>query len=540
VRELNRLVERIAALESKFNEARQEIELKAQSLTTTIENDAEDVRAGEDIREEMDDTADRIAALEKMESEREIYQNTINDLNEESAGLKATNRSLKLEMDEIKSHLDLIENSTEARCPVCKQPLDDQHRAELITQMSADGTERGDTFRANNARMDEVKGEIEHNQARIQEANQHIKDLPRLRAQFGGYEQRISAAQEANTRIEANEIHLAELQSVLDEGRFAEAIQLQLDEARAERDALGYDEDAHDAVKETLQTHVDYQNRAKELEFAQNEAPKVMESLASAQKQRERWLNMLSEYDKELAEHGGDIEGLEVKVAEMNARQEELDHQRTQRRLADNKVVGIEQELKAITSLRERRAEAIEYRARLNEDESTYEQLKNAFGRNGIPAMMIEAAIPELEDAANRLLSRMTSNRMHIRFDTQREKKTGGIAETLDIWIQDELGQRDYSLYSGGEAFRVNFAIRVALSQLLARRAGARLRALFIDEGFGTQDEAGRERLIEAITSIQDDFDLVLVITHIDELKDAFPARIEVTKTPNGSLAVIR
>jgi exonuclease SbcC len=86
----------------------------------------------------------------------------------------------------------------------------------------------------------------------------------------------------------------------------------------------------------------------------------------------------------------------------------------------------------------------------------------------------------------------------------------------------------------------VNFAIRVALSQLLARRAGAQLRALFIDEGFGTQDEAGRERLIEAITSIQDDFDLVLVITHIDELKDAFPARIEVTKTPNGSLAVIR
>jgi exonuclease SbcC len=62
---------------------------------------------------------------------------------------------------------------------------------------------------------------------------------------------------------------------------------------------------------------------------------------------------------------------------------------------------------------------------------------------------------------------------------------------------------------------------------------------LFIDEGFGTQDAAGRERLVEAITSIQDEFDLVLVITHIDELKDAFPARIEVTKTTNGSLARI-
>jgi exonuclease SbcC len=75
----------------------------------------------------------------------------------------------------------------------------------------------------------------------------------------------------------------------------------------------------------------------------------------------------------------------------------------------------------------------------------------------------------------------------------------------------------------------------VALSKLLARRAGAQLRALFIDEGFGSQDALGRERLVAAINSVQDDFDRILVITHLDELRDAFPARIEVTKTPEGS-----
>jgi len=105
--------------------------------------------------------------------------------------------------------------------------------------------------------------------------------------------------------------------------------------------------------------------------------------------------------------------------------------------------------------------------------------------------LIIEAAIPELEEESNRLLTRMTEGRMHVRLDTQREKKTGGVAETLDILIGDELGTRAYESYSGGEAFRVNFAIRVALSQLLARRAGAQLRTLFIDEGFGT---AGRRR----------------------------------------------
>ncbi len=81
----------------------------------------------------------------------------------------------------------------------------------------------------------------------------------------------------------------------------------------------------------------------------------------------------------------------------------------------------------------------------------------------------------------------------------------------------------------------MNFAIRIALSQLLARRAGAQLQTLIIDEGFGSQDSQGREKLVQAINAIQDDFRRILVVTHLDELKDAFPARIDVVKTPDGS-----
>ena len=167
--------------------------------------------------------------------------------------------------------------------------------------------------------------------------------------------------------------------------------------------------------------------------------------------------------------------------------------------------------------------------------------LQLAFGKKGVQALLIESAIPEIEDEANRLLSRMTDSRMHVRFETQREAKSGSSTiETLDILISDELGSRDYELYSGGEAFRVNFAIRVAMSKVLSRRAGARLQTLVIDEGFGTQDGQGRERLVEAINAIQDDFEKIVVITHIDELKEAFPARIDVWKTAEGSQVAIR
>jgi exonuclease SbcC len=150
--------------------------------------------------------------------------------------------------------------------------------------------------------------------------------------------------------------------------------------------------------------------------------------------------------------------------------------------------------------------------------------------------MLIENALPELEEEANSLLSRMTDNRMSVRIESQRALKSKeGEAETLDINIGDELGTRRYEMYSGGEAFRIDFALRIALSKLLARRAGAPLPTLIIDEGFGSQDANGRERLVEAINSIQDDFEKILVITHIDEMKESFPVRIEVTKRAGGS-----
>ena len=133
----------------------------------------------------------------------------------------------------------------------------------------------------------------------------------------------------------------------------------------------------------------------------------------------------------------------------------------------------------------------------------------------------------------------MTDNRLTLKLETQRQARAGHAIETLDIKISDELGTRPYELYSGGEAFRINFALRIALSKLLARRAGAPLPTLIIDEGFGTQDVAGREKLIESVNAVAEEFQCVLIITHGEELKEVFPARIEAAKGINGSQAVV-
>lgn len=191
---------------------------------------------------------------------------------------------------------------------------------------------------------------------------------------------------------------------------------------------------------------------------------------------------------------------------------------------------GLRQKLEHI---QKRKDECKEKRARLvvlNRDEGLYKTLSTAFSRNGIPALIVEQVLPELQNDANALLHRLTNGRCSVAFESQRETRSGGMSETLDIKIGDEMGTRDYEMFSGGEAFRADLAIRIALSQLLCRRAGSKLQLLVVDEGFGTQDNEGLGNIVDAINEIQDEFEKILIVTHLDELKERFPARIEVTK----------
>ncbi len=166
-----------------------------------------------------------------------------------------------------------------------------------------------------------------------------------------------------------------------------------------------------------------------------------------------------------------------------------------------------------------------------------HQELAQAFGRNGLQALLIEQVLPQLEAETNHILGRLSNHQFHVRFVTQRagRGRPEKLIDTLDILIADAQGTRPYETYSGGEAFRVNFAIRLALARLLAQRSGTPLQMLIIDEGFGTQDREGCDRLIGAINAIAPDFACILAVTHIAHFREAFQTRIDVRKLPTGS-----
>ena len=274
----------------------------------------------------------------------------------------------------------------------------------------------------------------------------------------------------------------------------------------------------------------------KDYKEAQKALPDERDALKKAEGELQQWSETLNAEIKNREAQKAELVGMPEVEAKLAAAKKESND--IARRLEQGRQLlgSIKERLERCAYLERTRVEKKAARDAAAKEQKIYQELTVAFGKKGIQAMLIENALPELEEEANSLLARMTDNRMSVRIESQRALKSKeGEAETLDINIGDELGTRRYEMYSGGEAFRIDFALRIALSKLLARRAGAPLPTLIIDEGFGSQDDNGRERLVEAINSIQDDFEKILVITHIDEMKESFPVRIEVTKDSDGS-----
>jgi exonuclease SbcC len=308
----------------------------------------------------------------------------------------------------------------------------------------------------------------------------------------------------------------------------------------SELDDLGYDTALHQAIQRQLEATRGAQDRIQLLREARSSVETVRLAISQLEHSQDEVHKRL-EADRSLAGELDRVAGAlpERRQQAASARQA-LDAAHDMEQSANLRLGAARNKLDYCADLRRQREKRHQEERQLREEQGIYEELRRALGKNGVQAMIIEGAIPEIEHEANQLLARMTRGSMHVILDTQRGTKTGGTIETLDIHITDPLGTRRYETYSGGERYRIDFTIRIALSKLLARRAGAQLQMLVIDEGFGTQDSEGRDGLVEAINAIQDDFACILAITHIDELKDAFNVRIDVEKTPEGSQISIR
>lgn len=306
--------------------------------------------------------------------------------------------------------------------------------------------------------------------------------------------------------------------------------------------AIGYSHEAHKEIHKKVQGSQHWQLKHQQLLYAQQQYPHLEKRLADLSSD----LQQREELKQKVAMEMGEIEKQLASVVNPREKIEELNQKMVVRRREMDETIThlgmFEQKLHQLELLQNQYEQEKEQLAASKKQQRVYQELAQAFGKNGIQALMIENVLPQLEAESNKLLSRLSGSQLHVQFITQKlgkgsksPKKGAKLVDTLEILIADTRGTRSYETYSGGEAFRINFAIRLALAKLLAQRAGAALQLLIIDEGFGTQDTEGCDRLIAAINAIASDFACILTVTHIPHLKEAFQARIEVNKNQQGS-----
>jgi DNA repair protein SbcC/Rad50 len=397
----------------------------------------------------------------------------------------------------------------------------------------------------------ELRAHLAHLDEELQQLNYDEKDHALARDQVERWRwadikvSELNAAQKQIERIEAelppSQEKLARLEAQLATRTYAEESQQKWQRMNNQLTELGYNQTAHRQIRQELQENQHWLLKQQALAQSKDEFPKDRELLRQSEDGVLRYKQereALETQQEDLAEH---LAQFPDPTEELVTLEQELRLHRASQEQWIAERGALEQSLKTLDDVANTIAEK---KARLKDDQHqqrVYRELAKAFGKDGIQALIIENVLPELEEETNRLLSRLTDSQLHVQFVTQKAAKTvKKMIDTLDILIADARGTRPYETYSGGEAFRVNFAIRLALSRLLARRAGAALQTLIIDEGFGTQDSEGRERLVGAINTVARDFACILVITHISDLKEAFQSRIEVLKTDEGSqLSVI-
>ena len=480
-----------------------------------------------------------LAALELLLQQRDALQAQLASAGQTQADTSAENKRLHQEMNLLDERIDKLQAVEGAACPLCGQPLNEADRQALVADLTAQGTQLGNQYRANQATLHQTKGVVEELNSRLAELS-NVEKTHRPKAQ--SLEQHKARARQFEEQLAAWQAdfapRLALVTDSLAAGDYALEARQVLAQVEAELKTIGYDTAAHEAVRQA-----ELQARPVEADFRDLEKATAalvplqgeldnLEKLITSQEAETRQQQQQADAEKAA------LDAARAQAPDPDAAEQELYRLREEESRLQLDVGRARQQVDVLDDLKARQKELTAQREAQARLAGQYKQLERAFSKDGVPALLIEQALPEIEAKANQLLDQLSGGSMSVRFTTQapfKDKKREDLKETLDILISDSAGTRDYELYSGGEAFRVNFAIRLALSEVLAQRAGARLQTLVIDEGFGSQDTQGRQRLIEAINLVEQHFAKILVITHIDELKDAFPTRIEVEKTERGS-----
>ena len=152
-----------------------------------------------------------------------------------------------------------------------------------------------------------------------------------------------------------------------------------------------------------------------------------------------------------------------------------------------------------------------------------------------LEVFVLAARLEAIIAAANRRLDRMVGGRYQLEHDD--DLRSRGRQSGLGLRVMDAYTgrARTPASLSGGETFLASLALALGLADVVSAEAGGiSLDTLFIDEGFGTLDPDALEEAMTMLDGLREGGRSVILISHVAELKERIPARLDVSVDGTG------
>ncbi|NYT11539.1 MAG: SMC family ATPase [Methanomassiliicoccales archaeon] len=446
-------------------------------------------------------------SIPKVNGSQKEAEDSISRIKGKISELSAEARGKARERDEIRAKRDDINRlGPESSCPTCERKLEDQHQF-LLDKMAIEiekFEERVSDLAEEKSRL-EIDLEKEKKrkdvlESRLENLRASQLELTKVREALRGYDSKMT---ELNDEVSRLVSRLEEIGEVTFNEKTYEDIKGQIDELRGP--ARRYGEirvrlERLPRLSEEIvgldQTIGDQKSHMENLAIELESIGYDEEKLASL---REMYENLLSSKDK-----------LGARISELKG----------EIRVLDGKKESLKSDLKM---MKEKVRLKKEYESKIS-TMTTLANLMVDFKSN-----LISRIVPTLSEISSSLFNEMT------------ESKYGGmeIDKDYNVFIFDGGEKFRLERYSGGEGDLANLCLRLAISRAIADRSGSSVDFLILDEIFGSQDQTRKRNILSTLNRLSNKFKQIVLITHIDDVKEFMGNVIYVKEGEDGSSGLV-
>jgi DNA repair protein SbcC/Rad50 len=196
-----------------------------------------------------------------------------------------------------------------------------------------------------------------------------------------------------------------------------------------------------------------------------------------------------------------------------------------------------------IATMKELNANIAAIEADIHDEEKVYQQVIDIYevikgnneSRISFERYILIEYLEQIIEAANVRLHKLSNGQFSLQRSERVEKRNRQSGLGLDVYDSYTGTLRDVKTLSGGEKFNASLCLALGMADVIqAFQGGISIETMFIDEGFGSLDEESLAKAIDTLIELQQAGRLIGVISHVQELKDAMPAVLEVMKTKEG------